>query len=64
MTASIKSGKEILNEFFAELAEEKELDKKTIDTIVDLFNGGKLSDTHILNELSKLRDDGDDDEDK
>ncbi len=62
MSANIKSGDEILDEFFAGLTDVKDLDDDTVNCIVDLYNAGKLTDRNIANGLADLRK-ADDDED-
>ncbi len=57
MTESeIKSGQQILDEFFGGLATEETVDTDTISAIVDLFNKGKLTSTNLSNALSALRE--------
>ena len=62
MSAEIKSGEEIVNEFFSGLSSAEDLDADTVSCIVDLFNSGKLSDRNITNGLADLRN-PDNDED-
>ena len=62
MSADIKSGEEILAEFFTGLSDVKGLDEDTVNCIVDLYNTGKLTDKNIANGLAELRK-IDDDED-
>ena len=56
MKSGVKSGKEILDEFFQELANKDNLDKETVTTIVGLYNEEKLSDKNLSNALSQLRE--------
>lgn len=62
MSTDIKSGEEILNEFFSGLIGVKGLDDDMVNCIVDLYNTGKLTDRNIANGLAELRK-ADDDED-
>lgn len=55
MNEEIKSGNEILTEFFADLEKEKELDSDTVSAVLNLYKEGKLSVTNIANALSDLR---------
>ena len=55
MNEEIKSGNEILTEFFADLENEKELDSDTVSAVLNLYKEGRLSVTNIANTLSDLR---------
>ena len=63
MNNGIKSGKEILTEFFSGLETDESLDSDTVAAVTQLFNDGKLSDKSIANALSELRDAQDSDKD-
>jgi len=56
MDSKVKSGKEILDDFFANISEIKNVDKGLADSLSNLYQQGKLSDTAVKNELSNLRD--------
>lgn len=56
MEQKIKSGKQILDEFFEEIKGEENVDEATISGIVDLYQTGKLSDNNLTNALSGLRE--------
>lgn len=56
MSEEIKSGNEILQEFIEEIKTNDQLDKETVNAVVELFESGKLSDRNLTNELSELRD--------
>jgi len=56
MSTEIKSGKEILDEFFEEVKDDDKLEKNTAGAIIDLYNSGKLTDRNLTNALSDLRD--------
>lgn len=64
MKTDIKSGQEILDEFFSELAIEEELDTKTVQLIVELYKDGRLSDRNVLNNLAEMREEANDGKDK
>lgn len=57
MAKQIKSGKEVLDDFFAEIKNENGLDHETISAILELYNNGKLTDKNLTNALSELRED-------
>ena len=63
MKTDIKSGQQILDEFFFELAIEEELDTKTVQLIVELYKDGRLSDRNVLNSLAELREEANDGKD-
>lgn len=55
MNTKIKSGEEILDEFFSGLLDIEGLDEDTVKCIVDLYDDGKLTDRNISNGLAELR---------
>ena len=57
MEKEIKSGKEILDEFFKEIKDDESLDPNTTSAIIDLYDAGKLTDKNLTNALSELRED-------
>jgi len=57
MSKEIKSGKEILDEFFEDIKTDEKLDKDVAEAIVDLYESGKLTDRNLTNTLSELRED-------
>lgn len=63
MNNEIKSGKEILTEFFSGLEKDESLDSDTVAAITELFKDGKLSDKSVANALSELREEQDSDKD-
>lgn len=63
MSNEIKSGKEILTEFFSDLEKDDSLDSNTVAAVILLYKEGKFSDTNIANALSQLREDQDSDKD-
>ena len=64
MSREIKSGKEILDEFFERIESDKELDQDTVAAIVELYRSGRLTDTGLTNALSELREHKDNGKDK
>ena len=56
MEKKVKSGKEILDDFFANISKIPDVDKELAESLSNLYQQGKLSDIHVKNELSKLRD--------
>ena len=66
MANEIKSGKEILDDFFKEVQQNKELDKDTTQRIIELYEQDSLSDKNLTNALEELRESKDkgDGEDK
>ena len=56
MDNKVKSGKEILDDFFNNISKIKNVDKGLAESLSSLYQQGKLTDTNVKNELSKLRD--------
>jgi len=56
MTESIKSGQEILNEFFAEMANIEGVDKDVANVVINLYREGRLTNTNLSNELGRIRE--------
>ena len=54
MNDEIKSGKKVINEFFAEIMNVEGVDKKTVEKISSLHNEGNLTDTKIQNAMEQL----------
>ncbi len=54
MSDGIKSGKEVIDEFFAEIMNIKGVDKKTVEKLTTLYGEGKLTDTNIDNAMGQL----------
>ncbi len=57
MSTEIKSGKEILDEFFEDIKTDEKLDQDVAAAIVVLYKSGKLTDIKLTNTLSQLRED-------
>jgi hypothetical protein len=58
MEQQVKSGRDILNEFFEEIKDIEGIDKEISRMLVELYSQGKLTDTNIKTELDKLREHG------
>jgi hypothetical protein len=56
MSDQVKSGKEILDDFFKEIAIIPNVDKDIAQSLAALYEQGKLTDTNVKNELQKLRE--------
>lgn len=56
MKTEIKSGKQILDEFFLEAKSMSDVDEKVIDRIIELYKTGKLSDRNLANALFEMRE--------
>lgn len=56
MEDKVKSGKEILDEFFDGIEEIENVDKDIAKMLSKLYQEDKLTDTNVKNELQKLRD--------
>ena len=56
MDKKVKSGKEILDEFFANISSLEKVDKELAESLASLYHQGKLTDTNVKNEIQKIRD--------
>ena len=56
MHKKVKSGKEILDEFFANISSLEKVDKELAESLASLYHQGKLTDTNVKNEIQKIRD--------
>ena len=56
MDNKVKSGKEILEDFFINISKIENVDKELAESLAGLYQQGKLTDTNVKNELQKLRD--------
>ena len=54
MSDEIKSGKQVIDEFFAEIMNIEGVDKKTVEKLTFLYSEGKLTDTSIENAMEQL----------
>ena len=60
MAEKVKSGKEILDDFFNDIEEIKNVDTVIAKMLSELYQNDKLTDTNVKNELQKLRDGNED----
>ena len=56
MAEKVKSGKEILDDFFNEIEEIENVDTDIAKMLSELYQNDRLTDTNVKNELQKLRD--------
>lgn len=54
MGDGIKSGKEVIDEFFAGILNIDKVDKKLVQRLLDLYGDQKFTDTHIQNMTEQL----------
>jgi len=62
--SEVKTGKQILDEFFKDINEIPGVDKKLANKLKELYESEKLTDTNIKNMLDKLIDEELKNEDK
>lgn len=55
MEQKLKSGNEILEEFFAEIGVLENVDEKIVKSLQALYNDDKFTERNILNALTDLR---------
>lgn len=55
MSDKIKSGKDVIDEFFAEILNVEGVDQKTVEKLVELYGENKLTDSNIQNALDELK---------
>ena len=53
---NVKSGKQILDDFFNEIENSPDIDKKIAQLFAGLYSQNKFTDVNIRNELQKLRE--------
>ena len=56
MDNNVKSGKEILDDFFTNISKIEGIDNDLAKSLADLYQQGKLTDTNVKNALQNLRD--------
>jgi hypothetical protein len=56
MAEDIKSGQQILNEFFASMADDKTLDPNVVKSLGELHEKGTFTNANVSNALLKLRE--------
>lgn len=54
MDDKIKSGKDVIDDFFAEIYNVPNADNNTVDALVELYSQGKLSDKNVQNTLDEI----------
>jgi hypothetical protein len=54
MSDKIKSGKQVIDEFFVEIMNIEGVDKKTVEKLTSLYSEEKLTDTNIENAMEQL----------
>jgi len=52
---TVKSGKEILDEFFRDISSIENIDKTIANMLMELYTDGKLTEKTVINELQKIR---------
>jgi hypothetical protein len=55
MSEQIKSGKDVIDEFFAEIFNVEGVDQNTVEKLVELYGENKLTDSNIQNALDELK---------
>lgn len=55
MEDKIRSGKEVIDDFFAEILNVKGTDEKTVEKLIELYSDNKLTDSNIQNALEELK---------
>lgn len=56
MTNKIKSGQEVLDEFFNEISKIEILDQEIAKVIANLYREDKLTNINLSNELTRIRE--------
>lgn len=56
MSIELKSGQEILDEFFFQITNIDGVDKDVAEAVLKLYKDNKLTNTNLSNELSNIRD--------
>jgi len=56
MTDRIRSGQQVLEEFFTEIASMDGIDNDVANIVINLYRDGKLTDTNLSNELARIRE--------
>ncbi len=54
MSDETKSGREVIDEFFAEIRNLESVDEKTVEKLISLHNEKKLTDTYVQNAMEEL----------
>lgn len=51
----VKSGKEIVDDFFKDISSIEDIDQTIAGALARLYANGKLTDKNVINELQKIR---------
>lgn len=54
MDNTIKSGKDMIEDFFAEILNVPNADEKTVQKLVELYRSGKFTERNISNAMDEL----------
>jgi len=60
--SDLKTSKEILDNYFKEMAQRDDLHKPTVAALVDLYGKNKLTKTNVANALEEAREKSEQDE--
>lgn len=63
MSDKIKSGKQILDEFFRDIKSLTDVDENVVKTIIELYEKDKLSEKNLSNSLLELREKSENEQD-
>ena len=55
MDNQIKSGKDVIDEFFAEILNVEGTDESTVNKLIELYADNKFTDSNIQNALEELK---------
>lgn len=55
MDKQVKSGKEVIDDFFAEILNVERTDENTVNKLIELYSENKLTDSNIQNALEELK---------
>lgn len=55
MENPIKSGKDVIDEFFAEILNVEGADESTVNKLIELYGDNKFTDSNIQNALEELK---------
>ena len=55
MEKPIKSGKEVIDEFFAEILNVEGTEESTVNKLIELYGENKFTDSNIQNALEELK---------
>lgn len=55
MSDNIKSGKEVIDEFFSEILNVEGVDQNTVEKLVELYDENKFTDSNIQNAIEELK---------